>query len=312
MRAGTDLVDLTTGAHGVELVGIGAPRRSRPMGASGRLALVFIENKLAVFGAGLLLLIFLFSFVGPLLYHTTQVRTNFNQATLAPGADGHPLGTDSSGYDVLGRLMAGGQTSLIIGFAAAALASFAGSIVGALAGFAGKSVDKVLMRFVDGCMSIPQLLIVIILVTIFIPSRTSLMIVIGCISWMPTARLVRGEALRIARLDYVEASKAAGSRQRWVLVRHILPNSIGVIVVSAAFQVATAILLIASLSYLGLSIPPPAASWGGMVATGLEYIYDGYWWMIYPAGLLIVLTIMACNFIGDGLRDALETRLQRR
>lgn len=312
MNRDSDLVDVTTGWRGRELSRIDQLDNARPMSARKRMAVAFAHDKLALAGLALLLVIVLFSFVGPLLYHTNQVSTNFAQAFQAPGVDGHPLGTDSSGYDVLGRLMAGGQTSLIIGFAAAALASFAGSIVGALAGFAGKSVDKVLMRFVDGCMSIPQLLIVIILVTIFIPSRTSLMIVIGCISWMPTARLVRGEALRIARLDYVEASKAAGSRQRWVLVRHILPNSIGVIVVSAAFQVATAILLIASLSYLGLSIPPPAASWGGMVATGLEYIYDGYWWMIYPAGLLIVLTIMACNFIGDGLRDALETRLQRR
>lgn len=312
MNVGADLVDLTVGVHGHEPGGVEPSDGARHLTPQRRMALAFAQNKLAVAGAALLLAIVLFSFVGPLLYHTDQVRTNFAQADLAPGADGHPLGTDNSGYDVLGRLMAGGQTSLIVGFAAAALAAVVGSVLGAIAGFAGKIVDSVLMRFVDGCMSIPQLLVVIILATIIIPSRLSLAIVIGAISWFPTARLVRGETLRIVRLDYVEASKASGSRGRWVLFRHILPNSIGVIVVSATFQVATAILLVASLSFLGLGIPPPAASWGGMLATGLQYIYDGYWWMIYPAGALIVLTIMGCNFIADGLRDAFETRLQRR
>jgi len=307
MNANAELVDLTVDLRPIQRVdddGDLSPHR--------RMLLAFAQNKLAVAGVALLLAIVLFSFVGPLVYHTDQVRTNFAQADLAPGADGHPLGTDASGYDVLGRLMAGGQTSLIVGFAAAAIAAVVGSIFGAIAGLAGKVVDSVLMRFVDGCMSIPQLLVVIILATIIIPSRLSLAIVIGAISWFPTARLVRGEALRIVRLDYVEASRASGSPSRWVLFRHILPNSVGVIVVSATFQVATAILLVASLSFLGLGIPPPAASWGGMLATGLQYIYDGYWWMIYPAGALIVLTIMGCNFVADGLRDAFETRLQRR
>jgi peptide/nickel transport system permease protein len=310
MSIGADLVDLT-GLRGP--TGSDARLRGgdRPVSAWRRMVVTFAQNKLALVGVALLLAIVFFSFLGPLLYHTNQVRTNFAQADLAPGAGGHPLGTDNSGYDVLGRLMAGGQTSLIVGFAAAGLAAIGGSVFGAIAGFAGKAADMVLMRFVDGCMSIPQLLVVIILATIFIPSRLSLTIVIASISWFPTARLVRGEALRIVRLEYVEASKAAGSRGRWILFRHILPNSIGVIVVSATFQVATAILLVASLSFLGLGIPPPAASWGGMLATGLQYIYDGYWWMIYPAGLLIVLTIMACNFVGDGLRDAFEARLQR-
>ncbi len=312
MSIGADLVDLTTGMRGSDAEGGAPPGATGAVSGWRRTALTFAQNRLALVGVALLLLIVLFSFVGPLVYHTDQVRTNFAQADLAPGTDGHPLGTDSSGYDVLGRLMAGGQTSLIVGFAAAALAALVGSIYGAIAGFAGKAADTVLMRFVDGCLSIPQLLVVIILATIFIPSRFSLVIVIAAISWFPTARLVRGEALRIVRLDYVEASKSAGSRGRWILFRHILPNSIGVIVVSATFQVATAILLVASLSFLGLGIPPPAASWGGMLSTGLQYIYDGYWWMIYPAGLLIVLTIMACNFIGDGLRDAFEARLQRR
>lgn len=311
MNPDSDLVDVTAGWRGRELDRPNQAEGARPMSARRRMVVAFAHDKLALAGLGLLLAIVLFSFVGPLIYHTNQVTTSFTQAFQAPGIGGHPLGTDSSGYDVLGRLMAGGQTSLIVGLGAAALAALVGSVVGAIAGFAGKSVDMVLMRFVDGCMSIPQLLVVIILATIIIPSRISLAIVIGSISWFPTARLVRGEALRIVRLDYVQASRAAGSNGRWVLFRHILPNALGVIVVSATFQIATAILLVASLSFLGLGIPPPAASWGGMLATGLQYIYDGYWWMIYPAGALIVLTIMACNFTGDGLRDAFETRLQR-
>jgi peptide/nickel transport system permease protein len=279
---------------------------ARPMSA------LFFENSLAMIGTVLFVSIVLFCFVGPLVYHTDQIHTNFTQADLAPGSAGHPLGTDQSGYDVLGRLMVGGQTSLIIGVSAALLAAVAGSIVGAVAGFAGRAIDTVLMRLVDGFISIPQLFVVIVLATIVVPSRLTLIIVIASLSWFTTARLVRGEALRIRNLEYIEAAKVAGSGWPRMISRHVIPNAIGVIVVSAAFQVADAILLLAALDFLGLGIPPPAASWGGMLSTGLQYVYDGYWWIISFAGAMILLTVMACSFIGDGLRDALEIRLRQR
>lgn len=269
-------------------------------------------NRVATVGGATLLAIVLFCFLGPLLYHTDQTHVNFHLVELRPGTHGHPLGTDQNGYDVLGRLMVGGQTSLIVCVSAAVLASVFGSLIGAVSGFATGVVDSVLMRITDAFLAIPQLFVVIVVATIVTPSRLSLILLIGGLSWFTTARLVRGEALRIRQLEYIDAARVAGTPTAVTIVRHVLPNAIGVIVVSTTFQVADAILLLASLDFLGLGIPPPAASWGGMLSSGLDYIADDYWWLIVPVGLLIVLTVTAVNTIGDGLRDALEVRLKER
>jgi peptide/nickel transport system permease protein len=267
-------------------------------------------NRLVALGGGVFALIVLFCFVGPLLYHTDQTHVNFSAVDVRPGRAGHPLGTDQSGYDVLGRLMSGGQTSLIVCISSAILAATLGSLIGAVAGFVGGVVDTVLMRLTDALLAIPQLFVVIVVATMIVPSRFSLTVLIAALSWFSTARLVRGEALRIRQLEYIDAARVAGVRGAATIVRHVLPNAVGVIVVSTTFQVADAILLLASLDFLGLGIPPPSASWGGMLTSGLEYVYDGYWWLIAPAGALIVITVTAANFIGDGLRDALEVRLR--
>ena len=272
---------------------------------------VFRQNRLAVIGLGMILFMVLFCFVGPLIYHTNQVQINMSAVTQPPSAR-HPLGTDNVGYDVLGRLMLGGQSSLEVGFAAAILASLWGTAWGAVAGYAGGWLDAIMMRVVDSILAIPYLLIVLILATIFVPTIPVLIIVIALVSWLATARLVRGETLSLRVRDYVLAARGAGVRNGRIIFRHIVPNVIGTIVVAATFSVADAILLLAALSYLGLGPPPPAANWGGMLSDGLTYIYDGYWWLVYPAGLAIVLTVMAFNFVGDALRDALEVRLQRR
>jgi peptide/nickel transport system permease protein len=269
-------------------------------------------NRVALAGVGLLVLIILFCFIGPLLYHTDQTHVNFKVVDLSPGSQGHPLGTDQSGYDVLGRLMAGGQTSLIVCVSAAVLAAVFGSLVGAISGFVGGAVDAIAMRLTDAFLAIPQLFVVIVVATMVVPSRLSLIIVIAGLSWFSTARLVRGEALRIRSLEYIDAARVAGTPTARTIIRHVLPNAVGVIVVSTTFQVADAILLLASLDFLGLGIPPPSASWGGMLTSGLDYIADGYWWLIVPAGLIIVMTVTAVNTIGDGLRDALEVRLRQR
>lgn len=291
---------------------LGRRRRLGGLPFRRQLALALGTNRVALFGAGTLGLIILFCFVGPLLYHTDQTHVNFRMVDLPPGSRGHPLGTDQSGYDVLGRLMAGGQTSLIVCVSAAALAAVFGSLIGAIAGFIGGAIDTVSMRITDAFLAIPQLFVVIVVATILVPSRLSLIVLIAGLSWFTTARLVRGEALRIRHLEYIDAARVAGSRTPFTIVRHVLPNSIGVIVVSTTFQVADAILLLASLDFLGLGIPPPAASWGGMLSSGLEYIADNYWWLIVPVGLIIVITVTAVNAIGDGLRDALEVRLRER
>jgi peptide/nickel transport system permease protein len=272
---------------------------------------VFIKNRLAVVGLLIVVCMVLFSFVGPLLYHTDQVHTNLNQVTLPPSS-AHPLGTDNVGYDVLGRLMLGGQSSLEVGLAAALLASLVGTAWGAVSGFAGGWIDAIMMRVVDSLLAIPYLLFVLLLASIFTPSIPMLILVIAMVSWLFTARLVRGDTLSLRVRDYVVAAKAVGTRNWRIVTRHIIPNVMGTVVVATTFSVADAILLLAALSYLGLGPPPPAANWGGMLTNGLSYVYDGYWWLIYPAGIAIVLTVVAFNFIGDALRDSLEVRLQAR
>ena len=272
---------------------------------------VFLENKLALIGAALLAAIFAFCFLGPLFYHTDQVHVNLAVENLPPGA-GHPLGTDNNGYDVLGRLMAGGQTSLEVGLAAAVLATGLGTLWGAVAGYFGGIVDAVMMRMVDALLAIPVLFLALVVVAMFPPTEAELILVIALTSWLSASRLIRGEALSLRTRDYVQAMRVMGGGGARAVFRHIAPNAVGTIVVNATFQVADAILLVVALSYLGLGIRPPQTDWGGMLNSGLNSVYDGYWWQIFPAGLAIIFVVISINFIGDALRDAFEVRLQRR
>jgi peptide/nickel transport system permease protein len=271
----------------------------------------FLQHRLAVVGVGIVVFVVAFCFLGPLVYHTDQVHTNLAQANQAPGGR-HLLGSDAAGYDVLGRLMLAGQTSLEVGLAAALLASLVGTAWGAVSGFVGGWVDGLMMRIVDSFLAIPPLLLVILVASIYGPTKIVLIIVIALVSWLGTARLVRGESLSLRVREYVQAARLSGVRSWWIVLRHIVPNVIGTIVVLTTFAVADAILLLSALGYLGLGPPPPAADWGGMLTDGLNYAYDGYWWLIYPAGVAIVITVVAFNFIGDSLRDAFDVRLRRR
>lgn len=280
----------------------------------GRLRLLgrwLVEYKLGT--AGLLIIVFLtlFSFVGPLLYHTDQIHTNLAIVNEPPSI-AHPLGTDDVGYDILGRLMAGGQSSLEVGFAAALIASCIGTLWGAIAGYAGGWLDAIMMRIVDSAFAIPPLLLLLLLGTIFVPSIPELIIVLGVLSWLVTARLVRGDALSLRTREYVQAALMAGARRPRVVVRHVVPNALGTIIVQTTFEVANAILLLASLSFLGLGPAPPAANWGAMLSNGLSYIYSGYWWQIYPAGVAIVLTVMGFNLLAEAVRDTVAARLRAR
>jgi peptide/nickel transport system permease protein len=272
---------------------------------------VFTENRLAIAGLTIVVFMVLFSFVGPLVYHTNQTAANIADASLPPSLQ-HPLGTTDTGYDVLGRLMVGGQTSLEIGLGAAFIAATFGALWGATSGFLGGSVDAVMMRTVDSVMAIPPLFLLLFLALLVVPSVPTLILVIAFISWLIPARLIRGETLSLRSLVYVEAVKMMGGGRTRTILRHILPNTLGTIMVNSSFQVADAILIVAYLSYLGLGIPPPASNWGDMLSNGVQYIYDGYWWMIYPPGLCIVATVVAFNFLGDALRDAFEVRLRHR
>ena len=274
---------------------------------------VFAENKLALASLVMLVFIVLFCFVGPHLYHTDQVHTNLANA-LCPPSSAHPLGCDNVGYDVLGRLMVGGQTSLEVGFAAAIVAVFVGTLYGAFSGFIGGPVDSFLMRIVDAGLSIPAIMVVIILSVVFHPNTIIMIFIIAVFYWLGVARLVRGETLSLRTREYVQAVRVIGGRKSRAVVRHVVPNAIGTIIVQTTFAIADSIIILAGLGFLGLGVQPPATDWGDMLSGGLTYMQSGtnYWWLIYPAGIAIILTCICFNFIGDALRDAFETRLQRR
>jgi peptide/nickel transport system permease protein len=288
--------------------GTTSSQRRRRLGA---VADVFLENRLATLGLIFVVAIVAFCFLGPLVYHSDQTTSDLANQTLPPGS-GHPLGTDAYGFDVLGRLMLGGQSSLEVGLASALLATLFGSLWGAVAGYAGGVVDATMMRIVDVLLAIPTLVLLLVIAAIFKPSLLMLILIISALSWLAPARLVRAETLSLRQREYVDAIRQAGGTRRRIVLRHIIPNAIGVIVVNATFQVADAVLLLAALSFLGLGLPPPAASWGGILSDGLNYLYDGYWWLIWPAGLAIVMTVVSFNFIGDALRDSLDVRLRQR
>ena len=291
---------------------LGLAPSSKPRGMLVRAWEVFAQNKLAIAGLGFIVFIFLFCFVGPHLYVTNQVDTNLDNY-LCPPSGAHLIGCDELGYDQLGRLMVGGQTSLEVGLAAAVVSVFVGTLFGAISGFAGGFVDAIMMRIVDAGLSLPSLMVIMILSVIFHPTPTVIIFIIAMFYWFGVARLVRGETLALRNREYVQAVKVIGGRPMRSVLRHIVPNAIGTIIVQATFAVADSIITLSILGFLTLGIAPPNTDWGSMLSGGLSFLQGGnYWWLIYPPGVLIVLTCIAFNFIGDALRDAFETRLQRR
>jgi peptide/nickel transport system permease protein len=262
-------------------------------------------SPLACAGLIAIVVMIVFCFGGPLVYHWDQAHVHLVLANLSPGA-GHPLGTDADGVDILGQLMAGGQISLEAGIAAGVLAAVVGSLWGAIAGYVGGATDAIMMRIVDAAIAIPALILLLLLVSIYSPSAWVLVVVIAATSWLSTSRLVRAEALTLRTRDYVQAVRVMGGGGPRAILRHIAPNAAGTITVNVTFQVANAILTLATMSYLGLGVQPPHADWGDMIGSGIQYIYDGYWWQIYPAGLAIVCVVVAFTMLGDGLRDSFD------
>ena len=271
----------------------------------------FVTNRLATIGLAVLVLLILFCFLGPVFYHSDQLNSNLLNTDQPPGG-GFPLGTDANGFDVLGRLMKGGQTSLEIGFFAAVIATVIGTLYGAIAGLAGGIVDATMMRIIDVLLSIPFLFIVLILSVRYTSNVTSLSIVLGVFSWLIPARLVRGEVLTLRVRDFVAAARVMGATRTRLVLRHLVPNALGVVIVNITFQVADAILALAALGFLGFGVQYPGTDWGDQFYDGAGNLNNGYWWLIYPVGILLILTVMACNLIGDALRDALDVRLRRR
>lgn len=271
----------------------------------------FAENKLAIVSASFLVLMVLFCFIGPMVYRTNQAASNLLFENLAPSA-AHPLGTDPNGRDELGRLMVGGQSTLEVGLAVGVLATLFGLAWGAVSGYFGGVVDAIMMRIVDALLSIPFLFLVVLLASLIRPTMLLIVLVITAVSWLPTARLARGETLSLRTRDYMAAAQLFGARRTRILARHVTPNLMGVIVVNATLKVADAILTFAYMSFLGLGLPPPATNWGLILTDGVNNLFDGYWWQLWPAAVLIILTVLAVNVLGDALRDVVETRLQTR
>jgi peptide/nickel transport system permease protein len=270
---------------------------------------VFRQNRLALAGLIIVLGFVLFCFVGPIFYHTNQIATDVPQANRPPSLN-HLLGTDAVGYDELGRLMVGGQITLLVALAVAVLATSIGLIWGCVAGVSPSPVDNLMMRIVDAALAIPGIFLLIFLNSILKPSVFVLIFVITALAWLVPSRLVRAEVLSIRERPFVEASRAVGATRARIVLRHMVPNVFGTVAVNATFQVADAVLTVAALSFLGLGIPPPAANWGSMLANGVNYTFAGYWWQIWPAGLCIVAVVVGFNFIGEGLRDAIDVRLR--
>jgi peptide/nickel transport system permease protein len=289
--------------EGGEVVSSGSPWR-----LVGR---TFVQNKLAIVGVVAIVILFLFCYIGPLIYKTDQINGNLALAHAGPSS-AHLLGNDSNGFDIIGRLMQGGKSSLEVGLVVGFASTLIGLIYGAISGYFGGVLDGVLMRLVDVGLAIPIVFLFVFAAAIYRPNLGLLMLLLVLVSWLIPARLVRGEALTLRTREYVQAVKVMGGTPWRIIVRHLVPNTIGTIVVTVTFQIANAILTLAVLQYLGFGLPASTPTWGGMLSDGTAYLQDGYWWQVYPALIIIVITVVAFNFIGDALQDAFDVRLQER
>ncbi|HEX6512453.1 MAG TPA: ABC transporter permease [Chloroflexota bacterium] len=265
----------------------------------------FRRHRLAVAGLIVLALLVLGAvFAGALPYNPNQTSllTRFEPPSLA-----HPMGTDDLGRDVLTRVMIGGRLSLAVGLLATLVSVVAGTLVGALAGYFGGWLDSVLMRLTELFIAFPQLFVLILLAALVGTSPLTIVLVIGLLRWMPVARLVRASFLQLKQQDYVTAARTLGVSTATIMWRHILPNSLSPILVAASLGVAGAILTESTLSFLGLGIQLPTATWGNMLRAAQSNMITAPWLAVFP-GFCIFLTILSMNYIGDGLRDALDPR----
>lgn len=268
----------------------------------------FFKNKLAVIGSVILFIIIISAVFAPLIAPYSFEQQNLIDKLKPPSSE-YWLGTDRYGRDIFTRLLYGGQISLLVGFASVVGALIIGVSVGALAGYYGGIIDAMLMRFVDIVISIPSFFLLITVVTIFKPSVGNLILIFALTTWTNTARLVRGEFLTLRSREFVLASKTIGTKAYKIIFSHILPNAMGPIIVSATLLIGNVILAEAALSYFGLGIQPPTPSWGNMLYDAQNYtvMLSAPWYPFFP-GMLILLTVLSFNFIGDGLRDALDPK----
>jgi peptide/nickel transport system permease protein len=284
----------------------------------------FLQHRMALAGLVILGLILLYVTGGSLVY--SEADANYNDTSIrlnAPSRE-HPFGTDTVGRDILARTIYGGQISLLIGVFAVSVSVILGTAIGALAGYYGGIVDAVLMRLTEAMVSIPSLLLLLVMAKSFSGkvqdvnlfgrsfsgSVVVIIVIIGFTSWMYLARIVRASFLSLKEAEFVIAAKALGATNRRIILVQMLPNATAPIIVAATLGVASAILSEAYVSFLGMGVQPPTASWGNMLDGAYRYVEEAPWLWIFP-GILVILTVMSINFVGDGLRDALDPRSTR-
>lgn len=273
----------------------------------------FKKNRLAMAGLFTLVILVIFAVAGPLFSHFNYYTNDLESTYLEPSWV-HPFGTDELGRDVMTRVMFGGRVSLEIGFVSVLINLFFGVTYGGLSGFFGGRIDNLLMRIIDIIYSVPDLLYVILLMVVLgtgpMGGLLNIIIVLGIVNWMAMARIVRGQVLSLREQEYVLAAKTLGAGTGRLLLKHLIPNAIGPIVITMALQIPQAIFTESFLSFIGIGVQPPYASWGSLAADGRLNIPSYPYTLIFPA-LAIAITMLAFNFVGDGLRDAFDPKMRK-
>lgn len=267
------------------------------------------KNRMALIGLGLLVFLCVVSLLTPWIAPYGYEEQNLLLGATPPSA-AHLLGTDIFGRDMLTRIMWGGRVSLMVGFIATAVALAIGVIYGAVAGFVGGRVDMVMMRLVDILYALPFMIFIILLMVVFGRNLLLLFFAIGAVEWLTMARIVRGQVMSLRKQEFVEAAHSLGLSQWIIIRRHIIPNTLGPVIVYTTLTIPSVMLLEAFLSFLGLGIQPPQSSWGLLINYGVETMEEYPWLLIFP-GIALSLTLFALNFLGDGLRDALDPRTSK-
>ncbi len=271
----------------------------------------FRRHRVAMVGMVIISILAISAIFAPVVAHNDPYRTTLS-AIRKPPSSAHWLGGDSSGRDVFARLIYAGRVSLSVGLVAVGIYTIIGLLLGALAGYYGGWVDSVIMRFADIVLSFPSLIIIITVVSILGPNIYNVMLVIGLLGWPPMARILRGLFLSLRERDFILASRTVGAPPARIIFKHLLPNALAPVIVAATFGIAQAILLEAGLSFLGLGVQPPTASWGNMLTDAQSLtVLESMPWLWIPPGIMIALAVLSINFIGDGLRDALDPYLLR-
>ncbi len=266
------------------------------------------RNRLAMSGLVLVAGMFVVAIASPWLAPYDPNSIDLKEVLMPPGP-GHLLGTDTLGRDVLSRIIFGARVSLLVGFVAVGIATLIGVLVGALAGYYGGWVDQLLMRLVDLMLCFPTLFLILAVIAVLGPSIWNIMVVIGLTGWMGVARLVRAEFLSLKEREFVVAARALGASDVRLMLRHLLPNALTPVMVSATLGVAGAILVESALSFLGLGVQPPTPSWGNILTMGKDNI-EIAWWLSFFPGLAILVTVMSYNLLGEGIREAIDPRLK--